>query len=127
MTRDTGHRASLRHVKLALAREKGHPDGDPSIGYDIIMPLREDGRIDPDAWSRHRADCRVRSFGPHGERIGHLLRKPGGSWVMDDEEGDEEDQKGFRFNDEIFVPGEYVSIRSGGAMHTFRIVSVEKP
>jgi hypothetical protein len=42
-----------------------------------------------------------------------------------DIDGDEDDEVGFRFDDEKFVIGEYVSIREDETMHTFRVTSVE--
>ena len=72
----------------------------------------------------------VRSVTPDPPRAsrGHLARKPDGAWFFCDAEGDSDDEAGFRFNDEHFVPGEYVSLREqDGKMHTFRVVSVEAP
>lgn len=120
---------SFRKVRLELAREPGHPAGDARHGYDLLMPLADDGRIDPVAWKENREATRVRRFRDDEEdQIGALARKPGGSWYFDYEEGDEDNEPGFRFGDEAFVPGEYVSVREqDGKMHTFRVVSVEAP
>jgi len=50
---------------------------------------------------------------------GHLVGRPGGSWAFHyDIRGDEDDAAGFRFENESFVPGEYVS--------TYIVASVEK-
>ncbi|MGY6707777.1 MAG: hypothetical protein ACXIVF_05565 [Rhizobiaceae bacterium] len=119
---------SIRHIHMELAREKGHPAGERDDGYDILAPLDTEGKLDPAEWKAHAAACRVRRF-RHGEtdRIGLLRRKPGGAWYFDYEEGDDDDELGFRFNDERFVPGEYVSLTNQGETHTYRIVSVVKP
>jgi hypothetical protein len=37
---------NFRHVRLLLAREKEHPHGDPGEGYDLLVPLGDDGRLD---------------------------------------------------------------------------------
>ena len=58
----------FRHVRLLLAREKGHPSGDRNEGYDLVLPLDVEGRIDPSEWKAHQAACRVRRFRP-GWRI----------------------------------------------------------
>jgi len=119
---------SIRHIHMELAREKGHPAGERDDGYDILAPLDAEGRLDPAEWKTHAAACRVRRFhGGETDRIGLLRRKPGGAWYFDYEEGDSDDELGFRFNDERFVAGEYVSLTSQGETHTYRIVSVVKP
>jgi hypothetical protein len=117
-------------VKLRLAREKGHPAGDLSHGYDILMPLDDDGHILPDLWRKHRDLCRVRRFRPGEEdKHGMLARRPGGSWYFDynrDDDGD--DENAFRFNTERFVLGEYVSVREDDdTMHTFQIIAIAEP
>lgn len=119
---------NFRHVRLTLAREKGHPSGDPTDGYDLVIPLDTEGRLDPAEWKAHQAACRIRRFRP-GEQdlIGKLRRKPGGQWYFDYASGDDDDDIGFHLGDERFIPGEYVSIRNGSTMHTFQVVSVEKP
>ena len=120
---------TFRKIRLELAREAAHPAGEPTHGYDLLAPLKDDGAIDPAAWKTSRDQTRVRRF-RHGEadRIGRLARRPGGTWFFDYEKGDRDDEPGFRFGDERFVPGEYVSIReTDGMLHTFRVVSVEAP
>lgn len=119
---------NFRHVRLLLAREKGHPEGDREEGYDLLVPLDADGRLDPAEWKSHQSVCRVRHFhGDEEERIGRLRRKPGGQWFFDYAEGDGDDEIGFRLGEERFVTGEYVSIRSGGVMHTYQIARVAMP
>lgn len=119
---------NFRHVRLLLAREKGHPEGDREEGYDLLVPLDAEGRLDPADWKSHQAVCRVRYFrSDEEERIGRLRRKPGGQWYFDYAEGDADDEIGFRLGEERFVTGEYVSIRSGGAMHTYQVARVEMP
>lgn len=120
----------FRVVKLRLARERGHPVGDLSQGYDIVMPLDEEGHILADLWRKHRDLCRVRRFRPgEDDRVGLLARRPGGSWYFDYDRSDSaDDESAFRFDSEHFTPGEYVSIREDDdELHTFQIVSVEEP
>lgn len=118
----------FRHIRLSLAREKGHPAGSTDEGFDILAPLDPEGRLDPVEWKSHQAACRVRHFRPGQEdRIGRLRRKPGGQWYFDYESGDADDELGFRFSEERFVTGEYVSLGRPGRMHTFQIARVEKP
>ncbi|MBX3569373.1 MAG: hypothetical protein KF914_15035 [Rhizobiaceae bacterium] len=119
---------AFRHVRLVLAREKGHPAGDLQMGYDFLIPLTDEGRIDAVVWKRHQSACRVRRFrDDEQDRIGRLRRKPGGQWYVDFVAGERDDEMGFRFGEERFVTGEYVSIGRKHAMHTYQIARVEKP
>lgn len=120
--------AKFRHVRLLLARERGHPAGDREEGYDLLVPLDTQGRLDAAEWQAHQEQCRVRHFRAGEEdRIGRLRRKPGGQWYFDYEEGDRDDEIGFRLGEERFITGEYVSVGSGDGMHTYQVARVEKP
>ena len=120
--------ASFRHVRLLLGREPGRPEGDREDGYDLLVPLDANALLDPAEWKRHQEKCRVRRF-LHGspDRIGRLRRKPGGEWYFDYAEGAEDDEIGFHLGRERFVSGEYVSVKRAGAMHTYRVASVQSP
>lgn len=115
-------------VRMELAREKDYPEGSREFGYTFVLPLHQDGKINPELWHQHREVCRVVKFRP-GERdeVGHLIRRPGGSWAFRyDVAGDDDDEPGYRFGDESFVVGEYISVREDEEMHTYRIISVEE-
>ena len=117
---------SFRHVRLELAREKGHPLGDRAEGYDLVIPLDSEGRLDAMEWKKHQELCRVRRFHPGEEdAIGRLRRKPGGQWYFDYAEGETDDEIGFHLGDERFVHGEYLSISRDGIMHTYQVKLVE--
>jgi hypothetical protein len=113
----------FRRIRLDLAREHDHPAGSAAFGYQLVAPLKADGYIDLDEWERHREACRVVRYRPtQPHEIGCLVRRPGGSWAFRYKAlGDE---AGYHFNDERFVPGEYVSVRDDGETHTFRVTSV---
>jgi hypothetical protein len=117
---------SFRLIRLELARESGHPGGSRQHGYTIVAPLDAADRIDPEAWKDHQSACRVVRFRPGEENdVGHLFRK-GGGWAFHyDVQGDDPDETGFRFAEERFVLGEYVSIREKNGLHTFQVTSVE--
>ena len=118
----------FRSIRLLLAREKGHPAGGREIGYDILAPLDQDGRLMAAEWKSHQEVCRVRRFSEEEQdRIGRLRRKPGGQWYFDYAQGERDDEIGFRFGQERFIVGEYVSISSNGREHTYQVERVEKP
>ena len=56
------HSASLKRIKLTLARSKNHPSGSAECGYDLIAPLDDRGHIDLATWKTHRSACTVRRF-----------------------------------------------------------------
>jgi hypothetical protein len=118
---------SFRRIRLELAREPGHPAGSSQDGYVLVAPLDSDGHIDPKLWSEFRERCTVLRFRSGEEDdLGHLKHKPSGAWSFHyDVRGDEDDETGYRFQREAFVPGEYVSIHEGDGLHTFRVISVE--
>jgi hypothetical protein len=116
---------AFRRIRLELAREPQHPVGSHRHGYVFVAPLDAAGRLDPGLWKEHRDECRVVRFRPNDEDVGHLIHRPGGWAFHYDVDGDEADEAGFRFADERFAPGEYVSIKEGREIRTFRVSSIE--
>ena len=121
---------TFRVVRLELAREAGHPDGDPRHGYDVMVPLDDEAKIAGSIFREFPDACRVHRF-RRGEEdmVGRLRHGPGGTWFIDygtDSRAGEE--RGFHFRDERFRVGEYVSIREDdGRMHTFKVSQVRLP
>jgi hypothetical protein len=73
--------AQFRQIRLELAREPDHPEGEHGVAYTIIAPLNPDGRIDPKLWKSHRDACRVaRRRSKEADQLGHLVHRPGGNW-----------------------------------------------
>lgn len=118
--------AQASHIRLELAREPGHPQGDARTGYDIVAFLDPDGRLDLKACRDHVDQCRVRRFKDDVTLdTGRLRHTVGDRWMLDFDVLDAEDATGFRLGDERFVPGEYVSIIAGdGAVHTYGVERV---
>ena len=78
---------AFRHVRLLLARETGHPAGDREEGYDLLIPLGVDAKLDPAEWKKHQDHCRVRRFEAGSEdRIGRL-RPPSAAWQNSGDDG----------------------------------------
>lgn len=123
--RNTDLPHSFRQIRLELAREPGHPEGDHGIAYMMLAPLDAEGRIDAQLWQKHREACRVARLRPYfDDERGHLVRR-GGSWAFTyDVAGTSADELGYHFSNERFVPGEYVSIRETDGFHAFRVVTV---
>lgn len=53
---------TLKRIRLNLARSKEFPSGSSRHGYELLAPLDEFGRIDPQLWCRYQDHCRVRRF-----------------------------------------------------------------
>jgi hypothetical protein len=115
----------FRQIRIELAREPGHPGGNPGVAYVIVAPLDADDRIDPTLWREHREACRIARLRPdRPDDHGHLVHRQGGGWAFQYGSGaNMPDEVGFHFSDEPFVHGEYVSINEGGKMHTYRVAA----
>lgn len=120
--------SSFRQIRLELARESGHPEGESDIAYILVAPLDDDGHIDAAVWKNHREACRVARLRPRrSNELGHLVHRAGGSWAFHyDISGHTGEEVGHHFDSQRFVAGEYVSINEEGRIHTFRVVSVQR-
>ena len=119
--------AQFRQIRIELAREPGHPEGDAAVAYVIVAPLDPNGRIDAKLGREHREACRFARLRPNQEDgLGHLVHRQGGGWAFHYDDAPTPDDVGFHFADECFVTGEYVSINERGKMHTYRVVSVTR-
>jgi hypothetical protein len=116
----------FHHIRLELAREPQHPEGDHDIGYDILAPLKADRRLDAAAWREAPEKCRVRRFS-HGATLafGRLRHAAPDRWFLDFEPGEAEDAHGFRLADEALETGEYVSLSTGDQTHTYVVARAE--
>ena len=118
---------TMKHIRMELARDQDFPQGSREHGYILMAPLDNMDRIDAAEWKANREKCRVTRFwGSDEHEIGHLVRKPGGAWAFhyDIHGNEDDDETGYRFGDERFRPGEYVSIREqDGEMRTFRVIT----
>lgn len=103
----------MKKIRLEMARNEGFPQGSAAHGYTLIAPLDDAHHLDAAAWKKYRDKCRVVRFWGHEEhQLGHLVHKQGGSWAFHyDVQGDENaDERGYNFQAEPFIPGEYISI-----------------
>ena len=120
--------AQFRQIRIELAREPGHPEGDATVAYVIVAPLDANDRIDPVLWREHREACRIARLRPdRPDDHGRLVHRQGGGWAFHYEaKANIPDEAGFHLADECFVAGEYVSINEAGTMHTYRVASVTR-
>lgn len=119
---------ALSKIRIEMARNHEFPEGSARHGYEFVAPLDTKGHIDAKLWQQHRSQCRVKRFWEGvPDEVGHLVRKPGGSWAFHyDIHGDaDDDETGYRLGDHAFITGEYISVREHDEdMNTFRIVSI---
>ena len=97
---------TLSKIRIEMARDREFPEGSARHGYEFVAPLDKKGHIDAKSWQRHRSQCRVKRFwAGEPDEIGHLVRKPGGSWAFHyDIHGDiDDDESGYRFGDHAFM------------------------
>lgn len=119
---------ALKRIRLELAREKGHPDGDPQEGYELVAPLDSKGQFCRDEWRMTRKSCSMRHFRPNAEDMrGMLIHRDTGDWAFSyDPLSDDDDEAVFRLDNHTFRPGEYVSITApGGVQHTYRVARIQ--
>lgn len=118
---------TLYHIHMTLARTEEFPNGSPAHGYDLVVPLDADMKLDPDAWKAHAKECTVRRFWANEEEQKGFLRHIGRGWVIDyDMTTREGDEPFFKLDRHEFKAGEYLSVmEQEGEMQTFRIVTVE--
>jgi hypothetical protein len=119
----------FRRIRLELAREPHHPEGDARMAYVIVAPLDREARLDAEAARDHPDACRVMRMRPGQEtEEGLLRRRPGGSWAFhyDLQGGGEDDDPGYRLGDHRFVTGEYITIEEDDGPHTYRVTWVQR-
>jgi len=113
--------STLTHIRLELAREPGSPAGNPQDGWDIVAVLDAGGKLDAEGCRDQSDRLHVRRFEDNQTvATGTLRQGPGGKWLLDLAPEDAPDATGFRFGEERFVAGEYVSlINADGEPHAY--------
>jgi len=115
----------LYTVRMELARNPGFPDGSSARGYELHVPLTEDGHLDVEGWRARRKDCSVRRFWQdEPDQHGELVHGRHG-WAFSYAPGEDDDEPVFKLGTHLFQVGEYVTVReTDGESLTFRVVSV---
>jgi hypothetical protein len=108
-------------IHLDRVGEAGRLPGSAGDRYTLLLPLGADGRILATEAHLHPDYCRVSRTGPEGGVL-HGLMRPGSdqSWRLDFGEAEE---TGFRFAEEQFSPGQFVTVLRDGDPHTYRVIS----
>lgn len=113
-------------VRIELARSPGYPDGSNRHGYEFILPLDANGRIDLKSYERAPQLCTVHRFWEGGDDSVGEIQHEGDRWFFSYDPGEDDDEPILRFAERVFREGELLSVREpGGAEHPFRIVLVE--
>lgn len=119
-------KATLKKVRLELARTREFPGGNPRCGYEFAAPLDSEGRLDLELYRQRKGECRVQRFW-EGEKAeqGVLLHLGRDRWVFSYAPGEDDDEPAFKFDRHAFVPGEYVSVTEhDGVTRPFKVVWV---
>lgn len=119
----------LSRIVMRLARNPGteFAGGDDHRGYTLTAPLTADGKLDGDAFSKHRDACTVRRFAPDEDPADGRLNRRGPRWFFDYDESDvTDDEPVFRLGEHRFAVGEYVTVTDeDGRPLTYKVVEVQ--
>ena len=114
----------IREVRLELARCHDFPEGSPDRGYELSLPLTDDGKLDVDGWHQHREGTVFARFWNGNEDHG-VLKHGRKGWALVFEDGPDQEEVIFRGDQHRFALGEYISIQErDGMMRTFRVAEV---
>lgn len=115
----------LYEVKLELAHSREFPNGNTACGYELMLPLTSDHRLDYRAWPQHRLGNSVCRFWPKEEWRGELKHDRDG-WYFAFGYGEARDEAVLRRGDDRFIVGERIPIiEFDGQTRIFRVVKIE--
>jgi hypothetical protein len=110
-------------IRLEVARSHDFPTGSTRHGYELVLPLMADGRIDEKTLKAAPELATVHRFWEgEGDAVGQVRHQRQG-WLITYEPGGPEDEPLHRFPEHRFRQGEYVSVRAQ-AEHAFKVVDV---
>jgi hypothetical protein len=115
----------LYEVKLELTHSREFPNGNTACGYELMLPLTSDHRLDYRAWQQHRHGNSVCRFWPKEEWRGELKHDRHG-WFFAFGHGEARDEAILRRDDHRFIAGECIPITEfDGQTRIFRVVEVD--
>ena len=110
-------------IRLVVARGRDFPEGSTRHGYELVLPLMADGRIDEKTLKPAPELATVHRFWEgEGDAVGQV-RHQRGNWLITYEPGGPADEPLHRFSEHHFRLGEYVSVRAH-VEHAFKVVDV---
>jgi hypothetical protein len=114
-----------KRVRLELARSHEFPEGSNRHGYEMVLPLAADGRVDEKTLAAAPEVATVHRFWEgEGDAVGQMVRVAG-QWRISYAVGTADDEPLHRFAEHRFKEGEYVSVRTAeGAEHAFKVIAV---
>ena len=117
----------LESVRLELARSRAFPEGSTRHGYELVLPLDENGRFDAARWELAPEIYTVRRFWEgEGDDVGELVRLKPGTWAFSYQAGRGDDEMIQRLEEHSFRVDEYLSVKAAnGETRPFRVVLVE--
>ncbi len=120
---------TFKRVRLELARTKGFAEGSSTHGYEFVVPLNDDGHLDPEEWKAAKDRCSVRRFWEgEDDRVGELHHTRHRTWAFSYAPGEDDDEPIFKFDRHLFAEGEYVSITEhDGVTRPFRVAWIRTP
>ncbi|MBX6369498.1 MAG: hypothetical protein IRZ04_16050, partial [Rhodospirillales bacterium] len=84
---------ALKRVRLELARSPEFPEGSSRHGYEFVLPLTEEGKLDRAAWEKAPEVCTVHRFWEgEGDNVGTLIRTGRGRWAFSYVPGESDDE-----------------------------------
>jgi len=112
-------------IRLEVARSPDFPEGSTRHGYELVLPLLPDSRIDEKTLKATPEPATVHRFWEgEGDAVGRVVHQRG-RWLIAYDPGGPEDEPLHRFGEHKFRLDEYVSVREGThAEHAFKVVSV---
>jgi hypothetical protein len=118
---------AFRRIWLELQVDSGRTKRGASIGYILVAPLTENGRIDIDLWRQFHEFCGVIRLRPkQPDDVGHLVRQPDGMWAFRyDVTGEQRGERAYCILSERFVAGGHVSISDDAGLHLFHVAAIE--
>jgi hypothetical protein len=117
---------TLMRIRIELARSHESPAGSSRHGYILTLPLDDEGRFDLAAFERIPEISTVHRFWEgEGDEVGQLMRIGADRWAFSYRIGTVDDEAIPRLAEQVFRPGEYISVREpDGRMLPFRVVEV---
>lgn len=113
------------HVKLVLAHSREFPLGNSRCFYQLLLPLRDDRRLDLAAWSRRRSgNCARRLPVELGSAWGELRHDRHG-WFLSFGHGEGREEAFFGEADASFGLGETIPIVEwDGQTRVYRVIAL---